>query len=607
MMKKHGKKTVRRKINLRELFRDRIFMKNFFILASIMTAIFLLFALYIYKQSEKLLEKELVQTSKYSLESTAASVDSSLDDARYLLATLETNTRVKAFFSLPDPSMFYNSYYDVMQEYLKAYVNGNTAIDSIYLYSSRSGSVLTDTNHQRLTTMEDSGWLNLTDRGSDRIQAAVRAKKGYYPFLITMIKWYQVEGCEAAIVININIQKNAYLLKAGQSGYQDVYLVTDDSQVVYQYGQNQLMVTTDEIPELTDFDPEIQEYNGMREKNGQAYTYSQLRSSRWKWSYVSVTHSSEYRSRMSGGYVMGNAALCSLLLVFLCFAFMYSLQSVKPIKDLLVFLQSPDLDLMTKQYDKTEIAAIADRIFQIMQNNKALSAELTNRINLHNETKLVALQSQINPHFLFNTLNVLHIQACGALGYDHKLPKVILCMSRLFRYAIDGVDLVPLATELEFTKLYLTILSNQYNDQFKIVYHIHEPCLSALVPKLIIQPLIENAVFHGLAEHMDSNSMLELSCSLDGNTCVIAVRDNGSGMSPEDLNRLRTEMAGDIAGGGSIGLKNVVTRMRLLYGEAFSIGIDCEEGKGSTFTLRFPYRNGKAMDSQTDHSLKPAP
>ena len=187
-----------------------------------------------------------------------------------------------------------------------------------------------------------------------------------------------------------------------------------------------------------------------------------------------------------------------------------------------------------------------------------------------------------------NTLNMIHIQESEALGYEHRIPRLTLNLSRLLRYAIESTDLVPLETELEFTRMYMDILKERYDSNLHVIYDIANEILHTQVPKLFIQPIAENAVFHGLAENMDENSTITISCHLDGESCVVSVRDNGVGMSQEILQQLKAELKENIPLKNSIGIKNVVTRMNLLYGDAFEIEIDSLEGEGSVFTLRFP-------------------
>ncbi|MBO5069247.1 MAG: histidine kinase [Roseburia sp.] len=264
------------------------------------------------------------------------------------------------------------------------------------------------------------------------------------------------------------------------------------------------------------------------------------------------------------------------------------MRSVKPIQNLLQLFQNSETDLAQEIYNDREIRYIADRITSYIQQNQALTDELNIRLNLLNQTKLLALQSQINPHFLFNTLNMIHIQESEALGYEHRIPAMTLSLSKLLRYAIESTDLVTLETEIHFTRMYINLLKERYNNKLHIVYDIESSTFHAKVPKLIFQPLIENAIFHGLAEHMTEDSSLTLSCHRKDNFIVVSIKDNGIGMSPDTLAHLKDELKESVPLQNSIGIKNVVTRMNLLYGEEFSITIDSAPGKGSVFTLHFP-------------------
>ena len=231
---------------------------------------------------------------------------------------------------------------------------------------------------------------------------------------------------------------------------------------------------------------------------------------------------------------------------------------------------------------------VSQKIVSFAQQNRELADELADQLNLLNESRLLALQSQINPHFLFNTLNMIYTYECEELGYQHELPAMTLSLSRLLRYAFQSPDLVSLDTELEFTKIYLTLMRRRYNDLFRVEYHISSQALSANVPKLFIQPIVENAIFHGLSASRSPAPCLKLFIEEKDGVFMVQVNDNGAGMDAESLERLRNIADEQLPKDTGIGVKNVIIRMKLLYGDRFTMDIRSAPGEGTTFTLQFP-------------------
>ncbi len=580
---------------LGRLFKSRLFLQNFFLLSGVMTLIFLVFSLYTYRRSQSILEKEFTASAQYHLESTALAVDNFIMDTRLIAATLDTNQMVRAFFAYKNPDMLYTDFDLKVQETLRAYVNGYAAIDSIYLYSQFSQSILTATERSNLTYFRDLNWMvQLTESEPDSFQIFFRAKNGSYPYLLCIMKQLKVNDYDAAIIINLNLSNLSYLVNNGKDPYQEIYLVSDRGDIVYRNRQRELEEPLSLISELAPFQASAKTRTLLVTDTDSPYTYVQIPSSQYPWYYVTVTHLQEYTSRLSSTRALLSALLLSLFCMALLLGFLFSLRSVKPIQNLLSFLQHPQDSLSSALYNDKEIAYIADQITSYIQQSQTLSDELNTRLNLLNETKLLALQSQINPHFLFNTLNMIHILESEALGYDHKIPKITLNLGKLLRYSLESTDLVELETEIKYTKLYISILQERYGGKPRVVYELEEAALKAKVPKLFIQPIIENAIFHGLAECMDEESTLTVSCKCLTHAasgvplCQISVRDNGVGMSPDTLLHLRQILTDTTALKGSIGLRNTITRMNLLYHDAFRLQINSTPREGSLFILSFP-------------------
>ena len=224
-----------------------------------------------------------------------------------------------------------------------------------------------------------------------------------------------------------------------------------------------------------------------------------------------------------------------------------------------------------------------------IQKSQSLSQELQKQLKLLNDAKFLALQSQINPHFLFNTLNMIHMTEIDSLGYEHEVPQITLSLSKLLQYALESTDLVSLSTEFYYAQLFVDILSKRYQDRIQFKLTLRPEAEEVLVPKLIIQPLIENAVFHGLSGRCDGESCVKVTAVIKQGQCLLTVEDNGIGMSEEKLKELREKIADtENTSTHSIGLHNVNLRMYLLYGDAFHLAICSAPMEGTIIQLDFP-------------------
>lgn len=585
---------------IKRLFKSQLFLKNFFGLMGILTFLFLIFAIVLFSQSKNIIKQEFTASSRYRVEETALSVDNHLIDIRYVIASLDTNNMIQAFFSYKDPAILYNNFYSQIQQILKAYVHGFPFVDSIYMYAECSDMIITNTERTSSGYFSDNNWMRylsgktdtsdnlyISDDAED-FQLFFRAKNDAYPYVLSIMKQYDVRGKQAAIIINLNLGKISQLKELNTDPHQKIYLISDDSLILFRNHQRAVTEPVSLIPELSHFQENTDSLTVLTDTVSNPYTYTQFHSSQYPWSYVMVTYLQEYTSRLSTSNALFVGLTAALFSVVFLLAFLFSMRSAKPIHNLLKLISEPQQVLSSELYNDREIRNIAEQIVYYVQQNQILTDELSSRLNLLNQTKLLALQAQINPHFLFNTLNMIHILESESLGYGHKVPGITLNLSRLLRYAIESTDLVPLETELKFTRMYTDILKERYDSCLNVIYDITNEALHTQVPKLFIQPIVENAVFHGLAENMDENSTVTISCHREALTCVVSVKDNGVGMSQETLQLLRAELNENAPLKNSIGLKNVATRMNLLYGDAFEMKIDSVEGEGSIFILRFP-------------------
>lgn len=203
------------------------------------------------------------------------------------------------------------------------------------------------------------------------------------------------------------------------------------------------------------------------------------------------------------------------------------------------------------------------------------------------ELELQALQSQINPHFLFNTLNVL--SKLALLEGAEKTSDLIVSMSNLLRYNLRNLDQpVTLQDELEHVKEYFSIQQARFRDRIKLELDIDESALQQTMPSLTLQPIVENAFLHGI-ERMEKGAVIRLEIARVHEGVRISLSDNGSGMSEEErLALLRLEAGTEKKQSTGLGTKNVFKRLQLFYGKDDLVDIESELGKGTTVTIRIP-------------------
>ncbi len=240
-----------------------------------------------------------------------------------------------------------------------------------------------------------------------------------------------------------------------------------------------------------------------------------------------------------------------------------------------------------------------DEIGILAQRFNQMSADLKNYINQsyvaqikQNEAELTALKSQIYPHFLYNTLEIIRMTALE--DQSDKVPNMIEALAQQIRYLIGPMqDMVPLEKELDIVRKYVYLLNCRIAGKVQLVVNARETS-KIMVPKLILQPIIENAYVHGLKPKKGNGSIM-VEVTTYEEMLELTVMDNGVGMNEEEMSEIQTLLEGEEPGikneynWQSIGLKNVHDRIRFLYGEQYGIKISSTKSVGTIVRILMPY------------------
>ncbi|NQX45084.1 sensor histidine kinase [Paenibacillus tritici] len=267
-------------------------------------------------------------------------------------------------------------------------------------------------------------------------------------------------------------------------------------------------------------------------------------------------------------------------------------------------IQKGNLGLRVQLKRKDEFRTLADSFNIMLDHIGELIDDKLRTEKLKKQYEFRALQAQINPHFLYNTLN--SINALVDLKRTDEIAKVLHALVNLLEYSMGkGEALTSLEKELEGLRHYLYLQQIRYQHKFEVSIDVDEALLDCKIMKLTLQPILENAIFHGIRDKRRGEGHITVRGRLFNSRLVqLSVEDNGTGIAPERLAGLLDPLtpppaaAGDIPHYSSMGLRNVHERLQLHFGEAYGLKIESAEGAGTIINITFPAVRGEQTDEQ---------
>ena len=405
-----------------------------------------------------------------------------------------------------------------------------------------------------------------------------------YPWVITVGQRMKDENGESWIALDISCSNIAAYISdsgIGRRGY--CFLMDRNGNIVY-HPQQQL-IYSDLKTEDTAYIASLEA--GSYVEGNVIYTVRTLNYGQWQ--VVGVSFLQEFLTeslRQLGGIFLLLAGL--VLLATLVVSAVLSTAISRPLRELEFSMEQFEEDADHFSYDPPKrgirevrrlSVSFRDLVLRLQHLMKTVREE---EINLR-KTELRALQAQINPHFLYNTLD--SISWMCEQGKNAEAVEMVNALARLFRISISrGHEMIPIRSELMHAESYLEIQSYRYKNQFTWSIDADERCLDYLCHKITLQPIIENAIYHGLNGLVDDGAIL-VSVREDGEDILFTVSDNGSGMTDEQIAAIMRKDRSDRAG---IGIKNVNDRLTIYFGPAYGIHIKSEPDRGTSVFIRMP-------------------
>ena len=407
--------------------------------------------------------------------------------------------------------------------------------------------------------------------------------EGYYPWVVTMTAPLEGSGGAAWVSLDLSFSSiSSYInnVSIGQRGY--CFLVDGAGNIVY-HPQQQLLyagLKAEDTAALAALDDQSYADDTV------IYSLTSVEGSDWR--VVGVSYVDELVNRNVSEMIRLSLLLAVVVLAAAILASWLIFRLLgRPLRGLASAMEDFETDADHFTYRPVGGTREVQELSQSFEHMVLRVQQLMNtvreeEINLR-KTELKALQAQINPHFLYNTLD--SIAWMCEQGRNADAVKMVHALARLFRISISkGHELIPIAKEIEHAESYLQIQKYRYKNQFTYEFDVDPECLSYYCNKITLQPIIENAINHGL-DLMVDQGYIWVQVKQDGEDILFRVLDNGVGMSQEQLQSILQHGPADRTG---IGIKNVNDRLKIYFGRQYGLTITSEPDVGTCVEIRMP-------------------
>ncbi|AFH65507.1 sensor histidine kinase [Paenibacillus caseinilyticus] len=509
--------------------------------------------------------------------------------------------RIRASKTVPDPKL---------EEQLRTILETRSDVVSMALFTAQGTPLahLPETEMRRNTRLTDQSWFRSAVENPGHVTVSLphvqNLYKGRYPWVVSMSKSIILErdGVRdpAVLLVDFNFKTIDDLLSRvslGQRGY--VYIIDESAGNMVYHPQQQLIYAGLKYENVE----QAMKYaygNYVDDSTGETRLITIQTVNNIGWKMIGVSYMNEIvTAKREIGWFLAWLMLGALVFVLLLSAFM-SAKISQPIRRLersMSKVEQGVFDIHIQEGGEDEVGRLSRRFNLMVARIRELMEQSVKEQEAKRKSELEVLQSQINPHFLYNTLNSV-VRLAGS-GKSEEVIRMITSLSKFFRISLSkGKSVITVQEELEHVRNYLIIQTMRYKNKFRFEIECEDEVKDCPTVKLILQPVVENAIYHGI-EMMVDEGFIRIRAERAGDRVRITVADDGLGMPPEKVKGLLQAEAPENGGpgpgsssGSGVGIRNVHERIRLMYGEEYGLEIESRLEEGTTVTLWIPYRTG---------------
>ena len=574
--------------NIRHFKFNSIFLRTFLFITALTVIPFIVLSIMFYSNTLKNIREEIALENSYIFDNSVNIIDRTLMEVDTLSSSLASNESTQ-LYTINNVS---TDSFKTISRLAKTLPIIYRYIDSIYIYSEPTDTVIMDNNSIPLSDLSDTDWISAYHAvTSPKGTIIPRSKNNVYPQLITIIKpIYVADEKKGAIIMNINTQSiyNSMLYQQYKDG-RLFFLVNADNKIIISSELSYFNTYPDNIGPNT-LTIESNPKNSVYEINDKNYVVLSGDSSISDYKYISAYPLELYEHKLSTMKLQIIGILLLLMIIIFILAYVASVRSYSPLNEIISFLDNsqPPADSIEEE-DKNELMYIINSI-QTHINDKTKMAEiLEERMKLLRKSQYDMLQTQINPHFLYNTLETINWMAYNMSNSENPVSKSLINLASFFRNTLTSGYFVSIENEIKYTKEYVNILALRYGDLFDIEWDIDESILSYTIIKICLQPIIENAVYHGIKQKNDKG-LIKIKGLCDDNNIILIVSDDGIGIEKDALDELNKTLSETSFTNekSHLGLSNVNQRIKIIFGDSYGIHVESTVGVGTDVYVTIP-------------------
>ena len=546
----------------------------------------------LHRDRESVIERLMLQASD--------SISQQLDQMRYIANSMANNGTVRAYLSDTQPSAK-REHGATLSEFAGDLLQYSPIISYILLVSPDC-QIFSPTQHNVAAVDALDNEYHIFDRQNlaSGLIAPVSNAVDMVPYCVYYTPVYSTSGPErqqkiGTCLVFMPLGTINRILSAASSKEGGALMLVNERGEVFCRGEDNGLTRALARSDLSALD--------SVSADGRRWQLTRLSLPGSGWTIVSVDDASVFAQSLSPLMWQGLFSCLLFVLIAIVWNLHVRYNLTRPLTRLAQYAQSQPkegLRLRLPEGGTNEIGVLYRHVNQLLD-SVASSAEalMENQKQIYeleiarNKAELNALQSQINPHFLYNTLDC--IKGYGYMLGSAEVVTITNALASIMRYCIKGPEFVPVRRELAVVKDYLSIISIRFKDRFQYIYELDEALMDVEIPRFILQPLIENAVYHGL-EPKPGSGTLRIACEQDGeNDLRFVIADDGIGMNEETLSRLCQRLlkqdspeAGVRPDDLGLALPNIQARIRHIYGKPYGLSVESVENRGTTIALTLP-------------------